>query len=275
MMAQIGIATWLAAGYGLVLLLIAYGIDTMARGAARKVEDQSAGGFVYHEEHDAWVCPEDQWLWPQSFDPDNRVMRYRGSPSVCNACPVKETCTSSSSGREVRRQVDSWPASESARFHRTIACSVTVLAVAWPGAAALTRSSTLETAILLAVAVLVAIGALPLWSHLRRSPADPGQVFVPIQNLDDNVRDRDVAAQNLFRRRASYSSDRREDKTMPEGTGRRTTYSSDRRTDQEAAEVIGRPKGYSSDRRQEEAALALVRKRAGYSSDRRKEEGVS
>lgn len=274
-MAQIGIVTWLAGGYGIVLLLVAYGIDTMARRAARKVEDQSAGGFVYHEEHDAWVCPEDQWLWPQSFDPDNRVMRYRGSPSVCNACPVKATCTSSSSGREVRRQVDSWPASESARFHRTIACCVTVLAVAWPGAAALTRSSALETAILLGVTALIAIGSLPLWSHLRRSPADPGQVFVPIQSLDDNVRQRDAAAQDLFRRRASYSSDHREDKTAPEATGRRTAYSSDRRADQDAAEVIGRRTAYSSDRRQEEAALALVRKRAGYSSDRRPEEGVS
>ncbi|MDO5739363.1 MAG: hypothetical protein Q4P07_04355 [Ornithinimicrobium sp.] len=248
-MAQIGVVTWLAAGYGVVLLFVAYGIDTMARRAARKVEDQSAGGFVYHEEHDAWVCPEDQWLWPQSFDPDNRVMRYRGSPSVCNSCPVKSTCTTSSSGREVRRLVDSWPSSESARFHRAIACCITVLAVAWPGAAALTRSSTLETAVLLGVTALVALGSLPLWSHLRRSPADPGAIFVPIQSLDDNVQHREEAARDLVRRRTSYASDRREDAPAPEVIGRRTAY--------------------SSDRRQEEAALELIRKRAAYSSDRR------
>ena len=48
-------------------------------------EGGASGGFSYHEDHDAWTCPEDQWLWPQSFDPDNRVMRYRGSPTVCNS----------------------------------------------------------------------------------------------------------------------------------------------------------------------------------------------
>ena len=51
-------------------------------------EADAAGGFSYHQDHDAWKCPEDQWLWPQSFDPDHRVMRYRGSPSICNACSM-------------------------------------------------------------------------------------------------------------------------------------------------------------------------------------------
>ena len=137
-MTGIEVTAWLAAGYGLVLLLVAYGIDRLARRAQNRLLEQRNGGFVYHEDHDAWLCPEEQWLWPKSFDPDNRVMRYRGSPSVCNACPVKDTCTSSNDGREMRRFVDSWPASESARFHRGIACSVTVLAVAWPAATAFT-----------------------------------------------------------------------------------------------------------------------------------------
>jgi hypothetical protein len=210
MTAQIGVVTWLSAGYGVVLLLVAYAIDVMARRASRKVEATSAGGFVYHEDHDAWVCPEDQWLWPQSFDPDNRVMRYRGSPSVCNSCPVKATCTTSHDGREVRRPVDSWPASETARFHRGIACSVTVLAVAWPVASAFTRGAWSETAVLLGVGLAVAVAALPLWSHLRRSPADPAGVFVPIQSLEDNIRARADVAQAHVRRRTSYASDRRD-----------------------------------------------------------------
>lgn len=203
----IGIEAWLAIGYAGVLILVAYGIDTLARRSAAKIEQQRSGRFVYHEDHDAWQCPEDQWLWPTSFDPDNRVMRYRGSPSICNACPVKHTCTTSQDGREVSRAVDSWPASESARFHRGIACAVTVIAVLWPLAMALGAETTGEAA-LLVISALVAGGAsLPLWSHLRRTPAVP--VGVVFQSLDENVEERNRLAQAEIRRRTSYASDRR------------------------------------------------------------------
>src|SRR5690554_4485842 len=136
---DLSIASWLAIGYACVLLLIAYGIDHMAKRSAEKVEKARSIGFTYHKSHDAWLCPEDQWLWPQSFDPENRVMRYRGNPTICNACPVAGDCTESTSGREVQRNVDPWPASESALFHRGIACTVTVLAVLWPLATAFGR----------------------------------------------------------------------------------------------------------------------------------------
>lgn len=204
----IGVATWLTTGYAAALLLIAYAIDTMARRAAGKVEEQRSGGFAYHEDHDAWLCPQDQWLWPQSFDPDNRVMRYRGSPTVCNACPVKHTCTASDDGREVSRAVDSWPASEAARFHRGIACAVTVLAVLFPLATAAASPTVTESVLLIVVAVAAALLALPLWSHLRRSPAVPdGVVF---RSLDETVAERAAVAQAQLRRRTAYASDRRE-----------------------------------------------------------------
>lgn len=126
-MSEIELTAWLAAGYAVALLLIAYAIDRLAKRAHTAHDNQQTLGFVYHEDHDAWLCPEDQWLWPQSFDPGNRVMRYRGSPSVCNACPVKESCTSSDDGRELRRTVDVWPSSESAQFHRGIACALSLI----------------------------------------------------------------------------------------------------------------------------------------------------
>ena len=95
--------------YAVFLLLAAYGLDLMAKRTSRHTAGWRSGSFTYHEDHDAWVCPEDQWLWPQSFDPDNRVMRYRANPTVCNNCPVKDTCTTSDSGREISRNVDPWP----------------------------------------------------------------------------------------------------------------------------------------------------------------------
>ena len=200
--------TWVAAGYGLVLLLVAYGIDQFARRAQAAHERQQTPGFTYHEDHDAWLCPEDQWLWPQSFDPENRVMRYRGSPTVCNSCPVKDSCTTSDDGREMKRMIDVWPASESARFHRGIACAVTVLAAAWPLATAFTLDDWAGQLLLLGVAFVVALSALPLWSHLRRTPAVPDGVR--FKTLDENLADRTAVAEAVARRRTSYASDRRE-----------------------------------------------------------------
>lgn len=207
--------TWFAAAYGLVLLGVAYGIDNMARRAAKSVEGDERGGFVYHESHDAWLCPEDQWLWPHSFDPDNRVMRYRASPTICNSCPVKDTCTFSGSGREIRRNVDPWPASEAARFHRAIACTVVVLAMVWPIATMLTGPSPVEVVMLATVTVAVAGGSLPLWSHLRRTPADPMGILSVSE--DDNTQERHGIEEQVARRRTSYRSDKE----------RRSVYRSD------------------------------------------------
>lgn len=204
----IGVATWLACGYGLVLLGVAYGIDLLARRASAMLEGRGRGGFVYHADHDAWLCPQDQWLWPQSFDPDNRVMRYRGTPSVCNSCPVKDTCTTSKDGREVTRALDAWPASETARFYRGIACTVAVLGMVWPTAMAIAAPSWLDAGVLLGAAVALALASWPLWSHLRRTPAGFPE-GVRARSLDESVAERELVVLTLQRRKAKYTSDER------------------------------------------------------------------
>jgi hypothetical protein len=207
-MASVGAEVWMASSYCLLLVGLAYAIDALARRAASVAEGGASGGFAYHEDHDAWTCPEDQWLWPKSFDPDNRVMRYRGSPSICNACPVKATCTTSTSGREVQRSVDVWPASEAARFHRGIACVVVILGLAWPVATAVTGPGRSGLLVLTVAAVVALLTSLPLWSHLRQS-----QVHIPegmvTRTLDATVLERDQAAAAMQRRRSGYRSDKR------------------------------------------------------------------
>jgi hypothetical protein len=205
----VGVEVWLAGGYCLTLVGLAYVVDALARRAASVSEGGMSGGFAYHKDHDAWKCPQDQWLWPQSFDAQNRVMRYRGTPSICNACPVKDSCTTSSSGREVQRAVDSWPASEAARFHRGIACVVVLLGLIWPLGTALTGpgpDALLVLTVAMAAALLLSV---PLWSHLRRSP-----VFIPEgmarRSLDEAVAEREAATAAVIRRCSSYGSDRRE-----------------------------------------------------------------
>ncbi|QFG68684.1 hypothetical protein [Ornithinimicrobium pratense] len=234
---SVELPTWLASGYALVLLLVAYGIDLLARRAHTANDQHQTRGFVYHEDHDAWLCPEDQWLWPQSFDPENRLMRYRGSPSVCNSCPVKDSCTSTDDGRELGRPVDAWPSSESARFHRGIACAVHVLAVVFPVVTTFTVEHWASQVILLSTALLVTIGGLPLWSHLRNSPVAPEGVL--FRSLDENLQEREQVVQTLRRRRTTYASDRRSDADAPGAPVDlvlgQTRYASQRREAQENA----------------------------------------
>ncbi len=157
--------------YTVFLLLSAYGFDKMARRTAIKAQRWRTGSFRYHEDHDAWKCPEDQWLWPRSFDPDQRVVRYRAKPSVCNSCPVKDTCTTSSHGREVTREIDPWPHSEAGRFHRGIACAIAVLAIFLPAAMLLSGPSPVDLMALLAAVGLGIVAGIPLARHLWKTPS--------------------------------------------------------------------------------------------------------
>ncbi|MDI2099532.1 hypothetical protein [Ruicaihuangia caeni] len=204
----IGVGACLAAGYGMALLLAGYGIDLLARRATAALEGRGRGGFVYHADHDAWLCPEDQWLWPKSYDPENRVMRYRGTPAVCNSCPVKDACTASDDGREMVRAVDAWPATETARFYRGIACAIATMGVIWPAATTFAAESAAEVLVLLGVAAAIGLGSLPLWSHLRRSPALFPE-HVPQRSLDESLADRQLVITAVNSRRPKYGSDTR------------------------------------------------------------------
>lgn len=75
---------------------------------------------------------------------------------------------------------------------------------------------------------MIALAALPLWSHLRRSPADPQGVLV--KSLDENLQDRARSVEALVRSRTTYASDRRPtaDSPTPLVLGR-TRYTSERR----------------------------------------------
>jgi hypothetical protein len=167
---DVDIQVWLGCAYAGFLVLVAYALDLVAKRTSRRSADWQSGSFTYHEDHDAWVCPQDQWLWPQSFDPHSRVMRYRARPTVCNACPVKDTCTSSDDGREISRPIDPWPHSEAGRFHRGIACAVTVIGLLLPLALIVGRSAA-EAGVLLAAAAVTGLASWPLWRSFRNAPA--------------------------------------------------------------------------------------------------------
>ncbi|HSF27267.1 MAG TPA: hypothetical protein VLC50_07095 [Actinomycetes bacterium] len=168
---EVDLTAWLTASYAVFLVVVAHGFDRLARVVARSSERWRSGGFVYHEDHDAWLCPQDQMLWPVSFDAKNRVVRYRAKPSICNSCPVKDTCTTSDSGREITRDFDPWPHSEAGRFHRGIACTVAALGAALPVATLFVERNPVDVLVLVVTVLLVGVASLPLVSHFRHSPA--------------------------------------------------------------------------------------------------------
>ncbi|OBI46533.1 hypothetical protein A5707_21020 [Mycobacterium kyorinense] len=180
-------SVWLVAGYALVLVAIAWGFDAMAKRVSKQAARWRTGNFVYRPDHDAWVCPQDHWLWPTSFDPQHRVMRYRALPVVCNSCPVKSTCTTSDHGREINREIDPWPHSDAGRFHRGIACFVAALGVIMPLAMLIGRHSAVDLLILGGAAALVVTAGLPLARHLWNSPSNAPEYLPHRTGLEDQV----------------------------------------------------------------------------------------
>lgn len=118
----------LMSGYAVLLLAAALGIERMARYSQQRSEEYEILGFVYHENRDAWECPEGQYLWRSKGDPDHTFVRYRAKAHMCNTCPSKKNCTDSNSGREIRRSLAPWPHSEVGRFHRGLSLTLILLA---------------------------------------------------------------------------------------------------------------------------------------------------
>src|SRR5215208_2678963 len=118
----------IAAGYAVFLVAGAFALEWLSAHTHRRALRFRTAGFAYVADHDHWVCPEGERLWPHAHDRERRLVRYRARAHVCNACPSKARCTDSEEGREVVRPLDPWPHSEAGRFHRVISVLLVVLA---------------------------------------------------------------------------------------------------------------------------------------------------
>jgi hypothetical protein len=161
----------LASAYAGALVLSAFLIDWLSAHTHRRSLRYRTAGFEYHSDHDLWVCPEGESLWPAEFDRERRLVRYRAKAQVCNACPSKHDCTDSADGREVVRPLDPWPHSEAGRFHRALALLLVFLAGGILAVEAIRHHEPAELALL--AGLLAAVGASAAWllRDLRRHPA--------------------------------------------------------------------------------------------------------
>lgn len=157
-------------GYAGVLLAGGCALDRLARHSSARADRYRTAGFRYHPQHDAWVCPQDQMLWPTGYDEQQQLMRYRAKASVCNACPVKQACTSSPHGRELTRPTQPWPHSEAARFHRGLVLVLIALAALLIAATAVRHHQNSDLAVLTVPLAVCAVLAKGFTEHFRRTP---------------------------------------------------------------------------------------------------------
>jgi hypothetical protein len=169
----------IAAGYTVVLLGGALLLEWLSAHTHRRSLRYRTAGFEYHEQHDAWKCPEGEYLWPHELDEERRLVRYRAKAHVCNGCPAKPRCTDSDDGREVVRPLDPWPHSEAGRFHRVISLLLVAVAVLVAVVALARNHAPADAAVLLSLIVLCGLlarflfatcAAIPRTSRSRRSP---------------------------------------------------------------------------------------------------------
>ena len=161
----------LAAGYTGLLVTGAFVLEWLSAHTHRRSLRYRTAGFAYDEAHDRWRCPEGQDLWPQEFDQERRLVRYRAKAHICNGCPRKEACTDSDRGREIVRPLDSWPHSEAGRFHRTIALLMVALAMLILVAEVVRHHEAPEAVLIGALLAACALAGRWLLADLRSHPA--------------------------------------------------------------------------------------------------------
>ena len=162
----------LAAGYAGFLTLGALALEWLSAHTHRRTLRYRTAGFAYDADHDSWLCPEGELLWPHELDRERRLVRYRARAQVCNACPRKQACTDSEHGREIVRPLDPWPHSEAGRFHRVIALLMVSLAVLVLVIGVARHHAPAEAGLLLGLLALAAFTGRWLLRDLRVHPSN-------------------------------------------------------------------------------------------------------
>jgi len=59
--------------------------------------------FVYDPDTDTYRCPAGQTLWPARHHTKRQATDYTTAKGVCDACPLRQQCTRSKTGRSIKR----------------------------------------------------------------------------------------------------------------------------------------------------------------------------
>jgi hypothetical protein len=118
----------LVAVYALILMVIATGLEWLAKHSHRRADRYHTAGFRFDRGRDVWECPMGIALMRAEIDDRRQVVRYRAPAHICNSCQIKSHCTHSDNGREIAVSVDPWVRSASLRLQRGISLVLLTLA---------------------------------------------------------------------------------------------------------------------------------------------------
>ncbi len=118
----------LAGGYAILLVLIAVLLERLAAHSQKRSEQYDTAGFRFHQDSDAWECPQGARLERSEIDHQLRVIQYRAPADTCNGCSIKAHCTISERGRTISMPLDPWVRSAVTRFQRGISLVLMTLA---------------------------------------------------------------------------------------------------------------------------------------------------
>jgi hypothetical protein len=125
---RIHLEVFLALGYALFLMGVAFLLERLARRSQKRTEGYRNAGFIYFRDHDYWECPAGHQLVQLNTDHQRQITTYRAPASACNSCSLKLNCTDSEEGRVLERRWDTWIDSEIRRFHRGLSLALLLLA---------------------------------------------------------------------------------------------------------------------------------------------------
>ena len=158
--APVDIELWIILFYVAVVLAGARIVEALARAHFARAQRYGEQGFEYLEAHNAYRCPQGEYLSLHNVQQDSRFAVYRAPPASCRECRLKTRCAPFSEGRVVFRSLAAWAETNVGLFHRRISvimfAATVVICVAglrrWAGQAG---SGWLAAALLAGVVLLM------------------------------------------------------------------------------------------------------------------------
>lgn len=156
----VDIELWIILFYVAAVLAGARIVEVVARLHFARAQRYGEQGFEYLEAHDAYRCPQGEYLMLHTVHQDSRLAVYRAPPATCRQCRLKARCAPFSEGRLVFRSLAAWAETNVGVFHGRVSVIMLVAAVFvcvaglrhWAGQAG---SGWLAAALLIGVVLLI------------------------------------------------------------------------------------------------------------------------
>ena len=125
----VDIELWIILFYVAVVLAGARIVEALARAHFARAQRYGERGFEYLEAHDAYRCPQGEYLMLHNVQQDSRLAVYRAPPASCRQCRLKARCAPFSEGRLVFRSLAAWAETNVGLFHRRVSAIMFASAV--------------------------------------------------------------------------------------------------------------------------------------------------